>query len=75
MSVFLGNFSPDQPRAGANATEAVATFVDVQHNLLRAKPGDVVSFYHLDTMVKQGSATVASSPILSHSSDAIAKMR
>ena len=53
----------------------MATFVDVQRNLLRAKPGDVLSFYHLNTMVKQGSVVVAGTPTLSHNTDAVAEMR
>ena len=80
MSVFLGRFSPNQSRSGrtsgANAADAsVATFVDVQRNLLRAKSGDLLSFYHLNSMVKQGSVIVAGTPFLLNNSDAIADMR
>jgi hypothetical protein len=82
MSVFIGQFSPDRPPIGSSSsrtsaadTAVVATFVDVQRNLLRAKPGDVLSFYHLNTMMKQGSVVVAGTPTLSHNTDAIAEMR
>ena len=81
MSVFLGRFSPDQYHTGRRGSGAsvvdtnVATFVDVQRNLLRAKPGDLLSFYHINSMAKQGSAVVAGNPVLSHNSDAIAQMR
>ena len=81
MSVFIGQFSPDRPPIGSSSrtsgadTTVVATFVDVQRNLLRAKPGDVLSFYHLNTMVKQGSVVVAGTPTLSHNTDAVAEMR
>ena len=76
MSIFLGQFSPNQPRAGSSrGVSTVATFVDVQRNLLRARPGDVLSFYHLNTMAKQGTVTIAGTPIESQNSDAVAEMR
>ena len=84
MSVFLGQFSVDTPSDNSSATRSSrgvaagagqATFVDVQRNLLRARAGDVLSFYHLNTMVKQGSVTIAGTPTTSHNSEAIAKMR
>ena len=82
--MFLGQFSVDTPSDNSSATRSSrgiaagagqATFVDVQRNLLRARAGDVLSFYHLNTMVKQGSVTIAGTPRTSHNSEAIAEMR
>ena len=55
--------------------EEALAFVDIGGNLATAQRGDVMSFYHLTTMVFQGSATIASVEVGSADPTALAAMR
>ena len=65
MSVYLGQFTPNDgdgpstPSSGDGGPTLELTFVDVARNLQRARVGDRLSFYHLNTQAFLGAVTVS----------------